>query len=194
MAKDMSKLEQIPFFSAEEAKQCGVSRRMLTHYVQSGEFERIARGVYCSTKYEPKDENLKWEQLAIAASNVKGGVICLVSALIYYELTDDFMKQFWIAVDNENSKAKFPMSNIVRMRNMDIGVGEIELAGIPVRIFDIERTIIDSFRLLDLETAMKALKLYLGGFKGKPNIKKLEEYIVKLRASKVRDYLTALVA
>ena len=44
------------------------------------------------------------------------------------------------------------------MRNIDIGVNTIKMAGFKVKIFDKERTIIDSFRLLDFETAMKALK------------------------------------
>lgn len=194
MIKDIKKFEKKPFFTTGEAEKYGVSARMLSHYVKTGEIVRIARGVYCSSKYETKGENLKWEDLAIAVSNIKGGVICLISALVYYELTDEIMKEFWIAVDNDNSKARFPLCNIVRMRNVDLGVNKIELAGIKVKIFDVERTIIDSFRLLDFETAMKALKRYLKGSRGKPNLKKLDQYITELRASKVREYLMALIA
>lgn len=194
MTDYIEKLENRPFFTTEEAEELGISRRMLSYYVKAGELERIARGVYCSVKYEPKDENLKWEDLAIAASNINGGVICLISALVYYELTDEMMREFWIAVDNDNSKASFPMCRIVRMRDMNLGVEEIEMASIKVKIFDVERTIVDSFRLLDFETAMKALKLYLSGAKGRPNIKKLNKYITELRASKVKEYVTALIA
>jgi predicted transcriptional regulator of viral defense system len=167
---------------------------MLSYYVEKGEIDRIAQGVYCSKSYEPKGENLQWEDLAIAASNIKGGVICLVSALVYYELTDEMMKEFWIAVPNNRTRVNFPMSRIVRMRNIEMGVKEIEMAGVKVQIFDIERTIVDSFRLLDFETAIKALKIYLSGKTGKPNLKKLDKYITELKASKVRDYLTAVVA
>ncbi|RLA62904.1 MAG: hypothetical protein DRQ88_13090 [Epsilonproteobacteria bacterium] len=187
----LKKLAGKASFTTREAQEFGLSPRMLSYYVKTGQLLRIARGVYCSSKYETKMENLKWEDMAIAASNIKGGVICLISALNFYELTDEIMKEFWIAVDNNNSKAKFPMCHIVRMRNMDIGVMEIELANIKVKIFDVERTIIDSFRLLDFETAMKALKIYLNG---KPNIKKLSKYATLLRASKVREYIMALIA
>ena len=190
-AMKLKKLAGKASFTTREAQELGLSPRMLSYYVKTGELLRIARGVYCSSKYETKMENLKWEDMAIAASNIKGGVICLISALNFYELTDEIMKEFWIAVDNNNSKAKFPMCHIVRMRNMDIGVMEIELANIKVKIFDVERTIIDSFRLLDFETAMKALKIYLNG---KPNIKKLSKYATLLRASKVREYIMALIA
>ena len=189
----LDKLAQKPFFTTKEAEKCGVSARMLSYYVKSGQLKRISRGVYRSTKYDTKDENLMWEGLAVAASNIKGGVICLISALNYYELTDEIMREFWIAVDNDNSKAKFPMSRIIRMRNMDLGIQEVEMAGMKVKIFDMERTLIDSFRLLDFETAMKAMKLYLEGEKGKPDFEKLDRYINKLRASKVKEYIKALI-
>ena len=158
MNKSIKKLIKKPFFTIKEAEKQGVSRRMLSYYVANGEMERIARGIYCSSHYEPAEQNLQWEELAVAASNIRGGVICLVSALVYYDLTDEIMKEFWIAVDNNHSKAKFPLCRIIRMRNMNIGVNTIKMAGLKVKIFDKERTIINSFRLLDFETAMKALK------------------------------------
>ena len=193
MNKSVKKLIKKPFFTIKEAEKKGVSRRMLSYYVANGEMERIARGIYCSSHYEPAEKNLRWEDLAVAVSNIKGGIICLVSALVYYDLTDEIMKEFWIAVDNSHSKAKFPLCRIVRMRNMNIGVNTIKMAGLKVKIFDKERTIIDSFRLLDFETAMKALKRYLQDRKEKPNINKLNRYIKALRASKVQEYITALI-
>ena len=194
MNKNIDKLIKKPFFTVKEAKKQGVSRRMLSYYVENGEMERIARGIYCSSHYEPSEKNLQWEDLAVAASNIQGGVICLISALVYYDLTDEIMKEFWIAVNNNHSKAKFPLCRIIRMRNMDIGVNTIKMAGFKIKIFDKERTIIDSFRLLDFETAMKALKKYLQSKKEKPNINKLNKYVKVLRASKVQEYITAIVA
>ena len=194
MSKSIRKLIKKPFFTIKEAEKQGVSRRMLSYYVETGELERIARGIYCSSRYEPVEQNLQWEELAVAANNIRGGVICLVSALVYYDLTDEIMKEFWIAVDNNHSKAKFPLCRIIRMRNMAIGVNTIKMAGLKVKIFDKERTIIDSFRLLDFETAMKALKKYLQGRKEKPNINKLNRYVKALRASKVQEYIAALIA
>ncbi len=81
----------------------------------------------------------------------------------------------------------------VRMRNMTLGVEEIELSGMRVLIFDIERTIVDSFRLLDYETAVKALKLYIQGTKGRPNLDKLITYARELRVSKLQDYIQIMV-
>ena len=107
MNKDIKRLIKKPFFTIKEAKKQGVSRRMLSYYVEKGEMKRIARGIYCSSHYSADEKNLKWEELAVAVNNIRGGVICLVSALVYYDLTDEIMKEFWIAVDNNHSKAKF---------------------------------------------------------------------------------------
>lgn len=194
MNKTIEKIRNLPSFTAEEAESLGISRRMLSYYLKKGEIERISSGVYCSVHYQSKNYDFKWEDMAVAASNVTGGVICLISALVYYELTDEIMRAFWIAVDNGNSKAKFPMAKIIRMRNMDLGINEVEVAGIKVKIFDIERTIIDSFKFLSFETAMKALKLYMQGASGKPDLNKMSRYIKELRASKVRNYIRAITA
>lgn len=194
MNKELEKLHNKPSFTTEEAVELGISKRMLSYYVQKGELERIARGVYCSTSYQSESSDFNWEDLAVAANNIGGGVICLTSALAYYELTDEIMRKFWIAVEANNSKAKFPMTKIVRMRNITLGVEEIELAGMTVKIFDIERTIIDSFRFLSFETAMKALKSYMQGEMGKPNLNKMNQYIKALRASKVQEFIRALTA
>ncbi len=187
-----SELRRKPSFTTDEAKQFGLSTRMLSYYVEKGELERLARGVYRFTDYIGRDENLMWEELAVAAERVSGGVICLISALNYYGITDERMKEHWIAVPNSYGHAHFPMTRIVRMRNISLGVKTIKMAGINVRIFDVERTIIDSFRILDFETSMKALKLYLSGKCGKPDIKKLNLYSKELRGG-VTKYLAPLL-
>lgn len=181
-----------PSFTTKEAKRAGIGPRMLSYYVKNGSLERIARGIYRDSNYLPKDENIQWEDLAIAAQGVSGGVICLISALNFYNLTDEKMREHWIAVPHSRSHAHFPQTRMLRMRNMTLGTREVTVAGMPVRIFDPERTIVDAFRLLDLETAMKALKRYLTGECGKPDLKKLGSYAKQLRVS-IDNYLRALM-
>ena len=55
MNKLLQKLQNKPSFTTEEAVELGVSKRMLSYYVQKGELERIARGVYCSTSYQSEN-------------------------------------------------------------------------------------------------------------------------------------------
>ena len=184
----ISKLKQKPSFTTQEAKSLGISSRMLSYYIEKGEIERISHGVYCSTQYTPKSEQIQWHGLALAANNIKNSTICLLSALSYYELTDEFVSEYWIAVPNSHTRVHFPMTRIVRMRNMTLGATSIEIAGMNVNIFDVERTIIDSFKLLDIETALIALKNYMNGQHGKPNIKKLLSYSKALRVN-ISNYI-----
>lgn len=191
--KKKCNLRNKPSFTNDEARECGLSSRMLSYYVNNGEIERITRGVYRYTDYVSKDKNLVWEELAVSAQRVSSGVICLISALNYYELTDERMKEHWIAVPHSHSYSHFPRTRIVRMRNLELGIQRKIIADIEVKIFDPERTIIDSFRLLDFETAIKALKLYLNGKCGKPNIKKLNEYGKELRMN-IEKYIASIMA
>ena len=67
MNKNIKKLIKKPFFNIKEAEKQGISRRMLSYYVENGEINRIARGLYCSSRYEPTGQDLQWEELAVAA-------------------------------------------------------------------------------------------------------------------------------
>lgn len=186
-----TKLNKMPFFTVDEAEDSGISRRMLSYYVSKGLIERLEHGLY---RY--KDSNaeidIKWYDLAIAAKSVKNGVICLASALVYYGLSEDFINEYWVAIPHSRSRQSNEKFRFVRMRDTKLGVKKIKLSGIEVEIFDHERTIIDSFRLLDQETAIKALKAYLSGTKVKPNLRKLKDYSKKLRQD-ISPYIETII-
>lgn len=159
---------------------------MLSYYKDKGVLERSARGVYRNLHNEGDFNDVRWEELAIVASSIKNSIICLISALNYYELTDELMREYWLAVPHSNSHVKSPNARIIRMRNVSLGVKTILLASMKVKIFDEERTILDTFRLLDEETGLKALKNYMMKRDHRPNIKKIGQYskILKVDISK----------
>ena len=192
MNKNIKKLIKKPFFTIKEAEKQGISRSMLSYYVANGEMERVTRGIYRSSHYEASEKKLQWKDLAVAVNNIQGGVICLVSALAYYDMTDELMKEFWIAVDNNHSKVKFPLCRIIKMKDMTMGLKTIKMAGLKVKIFDRERTIIDSFRFFDLDTAVEVLKKYLTG-KDLPSLNKLRKYARELPHSTVKTDIMVLI-
>lgn len=187
----MENFENRPYFTTKEAEAKGVSRRMLSYYVKNGALKRIGKGIYQSSNYKD-DQDIKWLGLLMSAKASGDGVICLLSALIYYELSDEFLNEYWIAIPHNHSKVDVQNTRIFRMRNIELGMSEIKISGENVKIFDIERTIVDSFRLLDIETAMRALKAYMSGTKGRPNIKKLNKYSKELRVD-ISKYLLPFV-
>jgi hypothetical protein len=79
------------------------------------------------------------------------------------------------------------------MRNISLGQTMIKIGNQNLKIFDRERTIIDSFRYLDEEIALKALQSYLKSNKDtKPDIDKLLKYAKKLRVN-LTPYISALM-
>jgi predicted transcriptional regulator of viral defense system len=183
--KYQDKLEALlmkPFFTLEDAKNQGVPRHVVIYWSKRGILERLYPGVYRSTSYEPKVE-FGWENLSLIAASIPEGIICLISALCYYDLTDQIMREAWIAIPHKQRVPRRPNARIVRMRNTQLGREEITMGEYSVYIFNRERTIVDAFRYLSKEIALKALKQYFSTMNKKPDFKLLVEYAKILRVN-----------
>lgn len=180
-----------PVFTAAEAKEAGIPSRMLSHFCKKGVIERISRGVYTGVEAD-LDIEFQWEDLAIVAMSIPKGVICLISALCFYELTDQIMREFWIAVPHSSKSPQRSKTRIIRMRNIELGQTEIRIGEHSLKIFDKERTVVDAFRHLGKEVAIKALQAYLRTTEDhKPNLNKLVAYAKQLRVD-IQPYILSL--
>lgn len=180
-----------PIFKASEARSRGIPSRMLAHFCRKGVIERVGRGLY-RVADASSGVNFDFEELVLTVSSIPRGVICLVSALCYYNLTDQIMREYWIAIPNADKSPKRPHTRIVRMRNMSLGLMTIKMGKYKVKIFDRERTIVDSFRYLSDEIAIKALQAYLKpSARQKIDLPKLSRYAKALRIN-INSYIMAL--
>ena len=178
-------------FTSSEVKALGISTANICYYVKIGKIKRIRRGVYQSANYINKNSSL-WTDLIETTSSIPGAVICLISALTIYNLTEEIPRQHWLAIRHETSIKSSSQINITRYRNFDLGKIAIVLEGVAVAIFDKERTIIDSFRLLSREIAIKALKAAVAmGGEDRIDFVKLEFYAKTLRFN-IQPYLEAI--
>lgn len=168
-----------PVFLASEARDLGIHPSRLSYYVKINRIERIGHGVYRGLNATVAAD-FQWEELIVTARSIPHGVICLVSALIIYELADEMPRENWIAVSHATTAPKRENTRIVRMRDMITGKTTFKLGEETIDIFDRERTIIDAFRFLSKEIAIKAFKTAIAGKgKNKLNIRKLQEYAKK---------------
>ncbi len=181
-AKQLEPFRQVPFFTAEDAADRNVPRHAIAYLVKKGTLERVYPGTYRFAEYEPKVD-FQWENLGLVAASIPKGVICLISALCYYELTDQVMREIWIAVPHESYAPKRPNTKIIRMRNISLGKTEIVFGEYKTQIFDQERCIVDAFRYLSKEIAIKALQRYFKNTTHKTDLKKLGAYAKKLRVN-----------
>jgi predicted transcriptional regulator of viral defense system len=164
---------------------------MLAHFCKKGVIERVGRGLYRVAEAS-SGVNLDFEELVLIASSIPRGVVCLVSALCYYNLTDQIMREYWIAIPNTDKSPKRPHARIVRMRNMSLGLTTVKMGKYVVKIFDRERTIVDAFRYLSDEVAIKALQAYLkSSSQQKADLPKLSSYAKALRIN-INSYIIAL--
>ncbi|WP_242602418.1 type IV toxin-antitoxin system AbiEi family antitoxin domain-containing protein [Legionella rowbothamii] len=151
-----------PVFYAAEAREAGIHPSRLSYYVKTNRIERISHGVYRGVE-SSMDADFKCEDLIIIAKSIPQGVVCLVSALALYELTEEMPREHWIAVPHFTTAPRRDHTRIVRMRDIETGKTLYPIGQETVVIFDRERTIIDAFRYLSKEIAIKALKAAVSG-------------------------------
>lgn len=187
--KKLEPLLERPLFRASDAKELGVSSSLLAYYVKQGLIERVARGVYRKPGATP-NVDFMWEDLVVTANSISNGVVCLVSALSVYELTDEIPRRHWIAIPNATTAPKRKNIKAVRMRDIDTDVTTVSLGGESIKIFTKERTLVDAFRFLSKEVAIKALRQATNGDK-KINLKKLQSLAKKLRVD-IDPYLVTV--
>lgn len=105
--------------------------------------------------------------LASVALKVQGGVICLISALAFHELTTQTPHEVYIALGRgaRTPHLSYPPLRIFRFSGKAFteGVEVHEIDGVSVRIYTPERKLADCFKhrnKIDVDTALEALKLH----------------------------------
>ena len=88
--------------------------------------------------------------LAEAAKRIPRGIICLTSALAFYELTDTIPSRVWIAISPKDRLPNIdePPVQIVRFgpKVMNSGIERYQIEGVDVPIYSAAKTIVDLFR------------------------------------------------
>ena len=155
---------------------------LLRYYEKKGTLKRVGRGLYINVQNPPYIE-FKWEDLVFAVLSIPNGVITGISALDIYDLTDEIPREHWIAVPHGTSLGSRPIVRIIHTRNYNIGLSSIKIGDVAVPIYELERVLIDAFKLTDRETAIKALKEAFKSRKRRMDINKLVDYSRKLRTN-----------
>ncbi|MCP4601089.1 MAG: transcriptional regulator [Proteobacteria bacterium] len=146
-----------------EALRRGVSRYTLYAMRDAGVIELLSRGVYRLTELPGSEA----PDLVTVAVRVPRGVICLVSALAYHELTTQVPHAIDIAIERgcEPPRVKFPPINIYWFSGTAFtdGIETHSIDGVDVRIYGVEKSIVDVFKYrnkLGLNIALEALQTW----------------------------------
>lgn len=176
-----------PLVTSKDLRDHGYNPGLLSYYESKGLIERVGRGLYRNATHPPEID-FQWEDLAYTVLSIPNGVVTGVSALALYDITEEIPRQHWIAVPHDTSIGKRPNTRIVRQRNHELGISSISVGDIEIPIYNLERTLVDAFRLLSIEAAIKALKAAFKSTDHKPDMKKLSHYAKELRAN-IDEYI-----
>ena len=126
--------------------ELGIPRITLQRLYQRGLVEKVARGLYKLPEISVSEHH----SLAEAAKMVPKGVICLLSALRFHDLTTQAPHELWMAIDRKTRlpvKKELPI-RFVRFSGSALSEGiEIHIIdGIPVAIYQPGKTVTDCFK------------------------------------------------
>ena len=178
-----------------EALRAGIHPRILYEMERAQILEKLNRGLYRLTDLPA----LGNPDLVTIALKVPSGVICLISALTFHEITTQVPHEVYVALNRgmEAPRLGHPPLRIFWFSGQafTLGIESHKIDGVSVRIYGPEKTIADCFKYrnkIGLDTAIEALKLYREKRRFKAN--DLMKFARVCRVDKVmRPYLEALL-
>jgi predicted transcriptional regulator of viral defense system len=167
------------YANMKQLKAYGFNTKVIKDSVNKGIVEKIKAGLYRNSDIEPPAGiNIGFIDITKA---YKECIICLISALEYYNLTMFNPSSIYVAVrhNKRNIKILYPPVEIFyfRERYYEIGINIIETPFGNIKIYDREKSICDMFRFrnkLGEDIAYEALKNYVKS--DQTDFNKLREY------------------
>jgi len=178
-----------------QALRAGIHPSTLYAMRDSGMLEVVSRGVYRLADSSP----LGNPDLVTVATRVPSGVICLISALAFHDLTTQIPHEVHVALPRgaEEPRLDHPPIKTYRFTGEAFteGVEIHELDGVGVRIYSPEKTLADCFKFrnkIGLDTAVEAIRFYRE--RRSVKVDDLMRYASICRVKKViRPYLEAIL-
>ncbi len=154
-------LQQKGLLRPMELTEGGIPRSALQRLLESGEVERVARGLYAL----PGRQLSEHQSLLEVAKQVPGGVICLLSALAFHGIGAQLPHQVWISVGSKARRPKVPQvaTRVVRFSDeaLQHGVERHQIEGVELPVTSPAKTIADCFKYrnkVGQDTAVEALR------------------------------------
>jgi predicted transcriptional regulator of viral defense system len=160
-----------------------------------GVVEQLSRGLYRLADLPA----LSNPDLVTVAAKIPSGVICLISALGYHEITTQVPHEVHLALPRgaEPPRLRHPPLRVFWFtgRSFTEGIQNHTVDGIRLRVYSPEKTLADCFKYrnkIGLDVVLEALRLYLS--RKRPKVDDLMKFARVCRVEKVmRAYLEAVV-
>ena len=144
---------------AADIEAIGASRTLLPYLAKKGVMRRVARGAYLLADHIPEHETF----LEVATA-IPHGVICLLSALQFHEITTQMPLEAWVAIErgrHQPAPGGIPL-RIVKFSGSSFseGIVEHDAGGATIRVYSPAKTVVDCFKFrnrIGLDVAREAL-------------------------------------
>ena len=153
--------KKAPVQRMRDLESFGLSRPRVRSLVDQGILEKASRGLYVLRSADVSENRT----LAEVGKKVPHGVICLLSALRFHDLTTQSPHQVWVALERSawTPKVDHISLKIVRYSGEAFEEGHQEhlIEGVPVRITSPAKTVADCFKYrnkIGLDVALEALR------------------------------------
>jgi len=124
---------------------------------------RQARGIYVAGGHPRTAEHT----LAQVARRVPGGVLCLLTALRFHELSTQSPPEVWVALPPKARRPRldYPRLRVARFSGPALteGIEKHRLEGVEVRVYSPAKTVADCFKYrgkVGVDVAVEALREY----------------------------------
>ena len=172
----------------------GVRRAQLYELVRTGMVERQGRGLYVAKGHRYTADHA----LAQVAKRVPGGVVCLLSALRFHDLTTQLPAEVWVALPETARRPRldYPRLRVARFSGAALseGIERHTTEGVEVRVYSAAKTVADCFKYrnkIGIDVAVEALKDFTRTHRGGAN--DLARFARICRVSRVmQPYLDAI--
>lgn len=195
----MTKIEQLSndqmIFAIQELKDKGLSYYKINKMVEQGILVKLNKKYYKNVSFNGEEEDFYY-----AYAFVPNGVICLLSAAVYYKLSSYRPDAIDVAIPRKakvSTLPDWPELNICYFTDerFDIGINTIEDGNNRFRIYDIEKTVVDIVfyrEKIGIEETKEVITTYLR--RKDRNLNRLIRYAEILKCGDVmKKYLEVLV-
>ena len=145
------------------ALRLGINRTALYAMRDAGVLKPVTRGLYRLASLDP----LSHPDLVTVATRIPQGVLCLISALSFHDLTTQVPHVIDVALERGTRKPRldYPPTRFFWFSGPAFheGIEAHMLDDVPVRIYDPEKTLADCFRYrnqIGMDVVLEALRLW----------------------------------
>ena len=182
-------------FSIEELKEAGISHYKINQLVEEGTLQKLNKRFYENTKYQGEESDFYY-----VSAYAPKGVVCLMSAVAYYNLTTYRPDAVDVAIHRKSKISTMPDWPTLSVyyyadERYETGIRNVQEGKNQFKIYDIEKTVVDIvfFReKVGIEETKEVLVNYLR--RKDRDLNRLLRYAELLKCSDVmKIYLEVLV-